>query len=531
MGHTSFQMNRRAFLRAGAGSAAALAIGPQFLKQAFAAGPLSVGPGPYGALGSFDGNGISLPAGFTSREIARGGSNVPASGGVPFAWHPNTDGQATFPTLGPGGGPDGGWILVANSEFPATGGVSAVEFAADGQVEQAQRILANTTLNCAGGPTPWGTWLSCEEFIGGQVHECDPTTLNVGVARPAMGLFSHEAACVDPTARRLYMTEDQPDGCIYRFTPTNYPDLSAGLLEVAVGSAPGVVGWLQVPNPAGGGVQPTRNQVAGAVRFNGGEGMWFDKGTVYFTTKGDSRVWTLNTTTNQVEILYDDDAVAGAPLTGVDNVTVSQSGDVYVCEDSRDNDICLITPEMKIARFLTLNPAVHGAAGTNENVGVVFNPAGDRMYFGVQRSFTSGVVYEISGPFRKTSTKAAGKFKLTAARRKSMRRFLKKGFVVKLDIDGPLGIDAKLTIQSKNKKGRKSRRLIGTAKPSVALDNLVDLQLKPSKGAGRLLRNRKQVTALLEVVGTDSAGTKTTLAQNAKLVRSAGRKKRKPTKR
>ncbi len=56
-----------------------------------------------------------------------------------------------------------------------------------------------------------------------------------------------------------------------------------------------------VPDPDGGAANPTRNQVAGAVRFNGGEGLWFDKGIVYFTTKGDGRVWTLNTATNTID--------------------------------------------------------------------------------------------------------------------------------------------------------------------------------------------------------------------------------------
>src|SRR5687768_8578133 len=118
MGHTSFQLNRRAFLRAGLSSAGALTIGPAFLARAFAA--VTVGPGPYGPLSdTFDADGIKLPAGFTSREIARGGSNVPGSF-PPYVWHGATDGQATFPTS-TAGQPDGGWILVANSEMPVPG--------------------------------------------------------------------------------------------------------------------------------------------------------------------------------------------------------------------------------------------------------------------------------------------------------------------------------------------------------------------------------------------------------------------------
>lgn len=140
--------------------------------------------------------------------------------------------------------------------MPLAGGVSGVEFASDGTIESAYRVLAGTTSNCAGGPAPWGKWLSCEEHDQGMVHECDPATLNAGVARPALGVFSHEAVCVDPVNQQLYLTEDKPDGCLYRFTPTAYPDLSAGLLEVAVGTVPGIVAWAAVPNPSGGAADP-----------------------------------------------------------------------------------------------------------------------------------------------------------------------------------------------------------------------------------------------------------------------------------
>ena len=391
-------MNRRAFLRAGATTTAgALAIGPAFFERAFANGPITVGPGPYGPPGAFDANGISLPAGFTSREIARGGSAVPGGGG--YVWHNLTDGQATFRTL-TAGAPDGGWILVANSEVPASGGVSGIEFSADGTVERAYSVLTGTSVNCAGGRTPWGTWLSCEEFDNGMVHECDPTGPNVGVAKPALGSFSHEAACVDPVNQRLYLTEDEEDGCLYRFTPTMYPNLNAGLLEVAVGTAPGPVTWATVPTPGGGPLDPTRDQVAGAATFDGGEGLWFDNGIVYFTTKGDNRVWTLNVATNTIAVLYDEAAVGpDAPLSGVDNITVSQSGDIYVCEDGgRPRHLPhhprhggRPVPDTRPGDARGRDAAAPLPSG-NETIGVIFNPAGNRMYFGVQRSFGFGAV-------------------------------------------------------------------------------------------------------------------------------------------
>ena len=126
-----------------------------------------------------------------------------------------------------------------SSLAPAGAGTSAIRFRPDGAIASAYRILGQTNFNCAGGPTPWGTWLSCEEHDAGLVWECDPAGKLSAVARPALGVFNHEAAAVEPAGRRLYLTEDKPDGGFYRFTPTAYPDLAEGLLEVAVVAADG----------------------------------------------------------------------------------------------------------------------------------------------------------------------------------------------------------------------------------------------------------------------------------------------------
>ena len=97
------------------------------------------------------------------------------------------------------------------------------------------------------------------------VWECDPAGRLAAQARPALGVFAHEAAAVDPIGGRLYLTEDRPDGRFYRFTPARFPDLTRGLLEVAVVAPSGRVRWTEVPDPT---AQrgPTRTQVPGRAR-------------------------------------------------------------------------------------------------------------------------------------------------------------------------------------------------------------------------------------------------------------------------
>ncbi len=382
-------MKRRNFLRAAVVGAGVTAFGNTLTPSAMAA-PAQNGPSPYGALQAADANGIRLPAGFTSRVVARSGRQVAG-----YTWHPAPDGGAVFA--------DGiGWIYVSNSEVNPSGGASALRFDSSGTITDAYRILSGTRQNCAGGATPWNTWLSCEEVDRGFVYETDPWG-GTSTQRPAMGRFVHEAAAADPVRRAIYMTEDVSNGCFYRFVPTTWGNLSSGTLQVMVaGSATsGSFTWATVPDPDGSPTQ-TRDQVSGAKRFNGGEGLHYANDTAWFTTKGDNRVWQVNLSNNTYELAYDDSLVTNgsAPLTGVDNVTGSASGDLFVAEDGGNMEICIITPNDIVAPFLRIS----GQSGS-EITGPAFTPAGDRLYFSSQRgtsgSSSGGITYEVTGPFRR----------------------------------------------------------------------------------------------------------------------------------
>ncbi|WP_326599193.1 alkaline phosphatase PhoX [Streptomyces sp. NBC_01803] len=380
-------MERRTVLRAAAIGAGATAFSGSLWRQA-AAYPALPGTGPYGALRAADANGVMLPSGFTSRVIARTGQTVAGTG---YTWHQAPDGGACFA--------DGsGWIYVSNAEVSSSsgGGASAVKFNGSGSVTGAYRILSGTNRNCAGGATPWNTWLSCEEVSGGYVYETDPWGVNASVRRAAMGRFNHEAAAADPVRRVIYLTEDESDGCFYRFVPSTWGNLSSGTLQVLRESS-GTLSWVNVPDPDGS-PAPTRDQVSGAKLFNGGEGCYYRDNICYFTTKGDNRVWAYNASANTIAVIYDDN-VSGAPLTGVDNITAASVGDLYVAEDGGNMEICVITPGDVIAPFLR----VTGQSGS-EITGPAFNPAGNRLYFSSQRgtsgSSTGGITYEVTGPFR-----------------------------------------------------------------------------------------------------------------------------------
>jgi hypothetical protein len=336
----------------------------------------------YGSLGPVDANGLRVPEGFTSRVIATSNQLV-GDTGYTWPWFP--DGGATFAT------DDGGWIYVANSEMPNNGGgVSMVRFDPTGTIVEAKAIATGTSRNCAGGATPWDTWLTCEEVPVGLVHECDPSGTRPATPLPGLGTFNHEAAAVDPSAQTVYLTEDEAGGGFYRFVPTGYPDLTTGTLEVMT-EVDGQIGWAPVPDPTAQSA-PTRQQVPTMKPFANGEGLCYSDGSLFFTTKGDNRVWEYDPVANTVDVVYDASATGSPTLRGVDNVTATPTGDLYVAEDGDDMQIVMVSGDTVEAVVQVTD------APESEITGPAFSPDGTRLYFSSQRS--PGRTYEVTGPWR-----------------------------------------------------------------------------------------------------------------------------------
>jgi secreted PhoX family phosphatase len=324
---------------------------------------------------------IALPKGFQYRSFSHAGELMSDGKLVPLGH----DGMAAFNM------PDGKFRLVRNHEDrngPGAGSIAIDENAYDPrggggtvtlvinpftrQLERDFVSLSGTTVNCAGGATPWTSWISCEESNGGtalgwtkQHGYCFevPASANAtvpAVAIPDMGRFAHEAVAVDPSTSIVYETEDSaPNSGFYRFLPSKRGALSSGgrlQMLAIVGQSncdlrrdqnvglPLPATWVDIanPNPSDPSATAVFSQGAalGGASFARLEGCWWGNGAVYFSaTNGGNaargQIWEFRPRDNAGTLTLIFESTSAVELDGPDNITVSPQKALLLCEDGQ----------------------------------------------------------------------------------------------------------------------------------------------------------------------------------------------------
>ncbi|MGB1139950.1 MAG: alkaline phosphatase PhoX [Halioglobus sp.] len=448
-------LSRRTFLKGSAlstgaigllGSAVAAANSGRFGEQL--AGP-ACGTGNYGPLVKDPEGILDLPHGFSYKVLSReravmsDGNRVPALHDGMGAFHAGKDRVALVRNheMAPWQ-VEGGLVGAAHVEgsvydFEAeAGGTTNLLVGPDRWLMKHYVSLAGTVNNCAGGVTPWNTWLTCEEdytILGkphGYVFEVDP--LGMGDPRPirGMGRYEHEAVCFDRKGN-AYLTEDDdgPHGCFYRFIPNKPLDGPGSLhgggklaalgvpgldTDLSIVQTPGMVlkaAWIDVPNPdPGRWGTPVREQVIdrGATPIQKCEGCWTDlDGSIWFvSSRGDGKnqrredrsvaahsgqIWRYDPVAETIEliVLFPVGTIYDRP----DNIVASPYGFAVACTDGIDDQWLLgITQDGKVF------PLGMNALNKRELAGATFSPDGKTLFANFQGP--PGLTVAIEGPWQ-----------------------------------------------------------------------------------------------------------------------------------
>lgn len=459
MSETTSTVHRRAFLRGALGvGAGAVLAGPfsALATRAAAASPAG-GPGHGRGHGRRHGDGgygplhpvrdettglelIKLPRGF--QYMTFGWCNDRMSDGTPTpSLH---DGMAAFRRgrhvhlvrnheqgAGTPFAPDG-----AVYDQAAGGGTTTLVFDPHrGRLVESYASLSGTIRNCAGGPTPRGTWLTCEEttdIVGGVRHGYVFEVPASGTADPVpivgMGRFSHEATATDPRTGIVYETEDAGSSALYRYVPNDPDDLHAGgvlqamALEGTTDTIQWTTGtsararWVTVDNPDWGPGEPScwaQASAKGAARISRGEGAWYGNGVIYVvsTDGGPARqgqVFAYDPVAETFTCVFA--SPSADVLNAPDNICVSPRGGIVLCEDGDGREYLHgLTPDGEIFRFAENNVVLpsrfertKGYAGDftgSEWAGATFEPQdGDWLFVNLQ---SPGITFAITGPWRR----------------------------------------------------------------------------------------------------------------------------------